>query len=140
MIMSFNCGYLAPFFKFSSSTLEPNLHNSIAFFKTRALQLRSPSSSAPAAGSTGHIGRQCSARGLHTPKSLLLFGTHDGHTPSFLTVHGIEWGLQWSIYSWVVLVTARVLHSPPSPTESATVSTASNMFFDFFSALCCVFP
>jgi len=53
VIVSFNGGCLAGFFKFSSSTLEPDLHNSIPFFKTRAPQPHSPSSSTLAPRSTG---------------------------------------------------------------------------------------
>jgi hypothetical protein len=144
VIMSFNSCCLPGFFKFSSSTLEPALHNSVTFFKTRTLQLHSSSSSAPATRSTGHVGCWCPARGLHAPKSLLLFGTREGHALPFLAVHGVGWALRWSIYGWVESVTTRVLHMPPSPTESATIFTAGSLLFEFFfffsSTLCCVFP
>jgi hypothetical protein len=56
----------------------------------------------------------------HAPESLLLFGARVGYAPPFLAVHGVGWGLRWSILCWVVPVTARVLHAPPSPAESAT--------------------
>jgi len=147
--VSFNCGCLAGSFKFSSSILEPDLHNFVSFSKTHALQPCSTSSSAPASGSSGHVGRRCPARGLHAPESLLLFGACDSHAPPSLAMHDVVWGLRWSIYGWVVPVTASVLHAPPSPTESAAVSTASSLFFEFFFffffffffsfALCCVF-
>jgi hypothetical protein len=59
--------------------LEPDLYMFVDFFKTCAPQPRSLSSSAPASGSIGHVGCRCSARGLHAPKSFLLFGPRDGH-------------------------------------------------------------
>jgi hypothetical protein len=138
--VSFNDSCLAGFFKFSSSTLEPDLHNSVAFFKTHVPQSRSPSSSTPITGSTGHVGRRCLAHGLHASESLLLFGARDRHAPPFLAVHGVGWGLQWSIYGWVVSVMARVLHALLSPAESATISTVSNLFFGFFLLCVVYFP
>jgi hypothetical protein len=117
VIVSFNCSCLAGFFKFSSSTLGPDLHNCVAFFKTRPPQLRFTSSFAPAAGSTGYVGVL-------------------DHALPFLALHGVGWGLRWSIYSWVVPLTTRVLHVLPSPVESAVVSTAGSLFFGFF--LLCV--
>jgi hypothetical protein len=66
----FNGGFFVGFSYFFLRLLEPDLHTSVAFFKTRAPQPRSPSSFAPAARSTGHVGRRCPTRGLHTPESL----------------------------------------------------------------------
>jgi hypothetical protein len=83
------------------------------------------------AGSTGHVGRRCPTSGLHTLESLLLFGAHDGHAPPFLAVHGGEWGLRWLIYSWVVPVTACVLHPLSSPADSAPVSSVGSLFSFF---------
>jgi hypothetical protein len=123
---------LACFFKFSSSTLEPDLHNSIAFSKTCALQPHSSSSSDLASGRLSHVGHRCLVGGLHMPESLLLFGAHDGHTLLSLAMHGVGWGLQWLIYGWVVPVTARVRHAPASPAESVAVSSASSHFLVFF--------
>jgi hypothetical protein len=90
------------------------------FHDTR-LQRRSPSSSAPAAGSSGHGGTRFPARGRHAPECLSLFGARVGHVPLFLAVHGVGWGLRWSFLCWVVPGTARVLHEPPSPADSAIV-------------------
>jgi len=126
------------FKKNSSSTLEPDLDNSVAFFKTRAPQLRSMSLSTPATGSTCHVGCWCPARGLHVPESLSLFGARDGHVLPFLAIHGVGWGLRWSTNGWVAPVTTRVLHAPSSPAESATVSTAGSLFLRFF-LLCVVY-
>jgi hypothetical protein len=128
-------------FKISSSTLEPDLHTSGAYSKTRAPQPRSPSSFAPAAGSSGHVDNRIPARGRHAPESLLLFGAFVGHVPTFLAVHGVGWGLQWSILCWVVPVTARVLHTPPSPAESATGSlpAAALGFLCFLCTFLCVY-
>jgi hypothetical protein len=53
---------LAGFVKISSSTLEPDLHTSGDYSKTRATQPCSPSSSAPASGSSGHVGNRSPAR------------------------------------------------------------------------------
>jgi len=89
-------------FKISSSSLVPDLHSSGGFSKTRAPQRSSPSSSAPAAGSSGHGGSRLPARGWHAPESLSLFGARVGHSPPFLAVHGVGWGLRWSILCWVV--------------------------------------
>jgi hypothetical protein len=72
---------------FSSSTLDPNLHNSVALSKTRVPQPCSSSSSAQVAGCSGHDGRRCSARDLHAPESLLFFGERDGHAPLSLATH-----------------------------------------------------
>jgi hypothetical protein len=138
VIVLFNGGCLAGFFKFSSSTLELDLHNSVTFFKTRAPQLRSLSSFAPATRSTGHVGCWCPARGLHVPESLLLFGARDGHVLPFLPIHGVGWSLRWSTDGWVASVTTRVLHAPSSPVESAIVSTAGSLFLRFF-LLCVVY-
>jgi len=91
------------------------------------------------AGSTGHVGRRCPTSGLHTLESLLLFGARDGHAPPFLAVHGGEWGLRWLIYSWVVPVTACVLHPPSSPADSAPVSSVGSLFSFFFSCFCVVY-
>jgi hypothetical protein len=96
VIVFFNGGCLAGFFKFSSSTLEPDLPNSVAFSKTSAPQPRSPSSFAPTAESLGHIGRWCPARGMHELESFLLFGARDGHALPSLAVHGVGWGLRWN--------------------------------------------
>jgi hypothetical protein len=79
---------LAGFPQISSSLLEPDLHNSVVFSKTRAPQPCSLSSSDPAAGSSGHESSQCLARGLHALESLLLFGARDGHAPLSLAAHG----------------------------------------------------
>ncbi len=68
---------------FSCRYLEPDLRNPIAFLKTRAPQPSSQSSSAPAASSTVHAGRQSPTSGLHAPESYLLFGARDGHAPPF---------------------------------------------------------
>jgi hypothetical protein len=62
---------------------EPDLYNPVAFLKTRAPQPSSQSSSAPAASSTVHAGRQSPTSGLHAPESYLLFGARDGHAPPF---------------------------------------------------------
>jgi hypothetical protein len=138
--VSFKDGFLAGFSYVFLRLLELDLHTSVAFFKICALQLRSPSLSTPAAGSIGHVGRRCPARGLHALESLLLFGACDGHASPFLAVHGGGWGQQWSIYGWIVLVTACVLHVPPSPADSTPVSYAGSLFLDFFFLhLCCVF-
>jgi hypothetical protein len=88
----FNGGCLARFFKISSSTLEPNLYNSVVYSMTHAPQPRSPSPSPPAAGSSSHVDRQCPGRGLHAPESLLLFGPCVGHIPPYLAVHDVGWG------------------------------------------------
>jgi hypothetical protein len=88
MIMSLTVVCWPVFFQISSSLLEPDLHNSVVFSKTRAPQPCSPSLSAPVAGSSGHGGRQCPARGLHASERLLLFGARDGHAPLLLAVHG----------------------------------------------------
>jgi hypothetical protein len=142
-IVSFNDGFLAGFSYVFLRLLEPDLHTSVAFFKTRVLQPHSPSSSTPATGSIGHVGRRCSTRGLHAPESLLLLSARDGHASPFLAVHGGGWGQQWSIYGWVVPVTARVLHKPLSLAHSAAVSSAGSLFLDFFFfiflLLCCIF-
>jgi hypothetical protein len=128
-------------FEISSSTLEPDLHTFGAYSKTRAPQPRSPSSSAPAAGSSGLVGNRFPARGRHVPESLLLLGARVGHAPHFLAVHGVRWGLRWSILCWVVPVTVRVLHAPPSPAESAIVSlpAAALGFLCFLCTFLCVY-
>jgi hypothetical protein len=92
--MSFNSDFLAGFSYVFLLFLEPYLHTSVAFFKTRTPQPRSLSSFAPAAGSTGQIGRRYLARDLHSPESLLLFSMRDGHALPFLAVHGGGWGLR----------------------------------------------
>jgi hypothetical protein len=79
----FKGGCLADFSRFSSSTLDPDLHNSVAFSKTHAPQPCSPSSAALAVGSSGHVSCWCPACGLHVPESLLLFGARVA-TPRFL--------------------------------------------------------
>jgi hypothetical protein len=112
---------LAGLFKIWSSSLVPDLHSSGVYFMTRAPQRRSPSSSAPDAGSSGHGGNRFPARGRHAPECLSLFGARVGHVPPFLAVHGVGWGLRWSFLCWVVPGTARVLHAPPSPADSAIV-------------------
>jgi hypothetical protein len=75
------------------------------------------------------------ARARHAPESLLLFDARVGHVPPFLAVHGVGWGLWWSILCWVVPVTVRVLHAPPSPADSATVSLPAAAL-DFLCFLC----
>jgi hypothetical protein len=104
-----------------SSFLEPDLHCSGVKFRTRAPLRRPPSSSAPAAGSSGHDGSRFPARGRHATEGLSLFGARFGHVPSFLAVHGVGWGHRWSYLCWVIPGTARVLHAPPSPADSASV-------------------
>jgi hypothetical protein len=128
-------------FKISSSTLESDLHTSGAYSKTRTPQPRSPSSSAPAAESSGLVGNRFSARGRHAPESLLLLGARVGQAPPFLAVHGVGWGLRWSILCWVVPVTVLVLHAPPSLAESATVSlpAAALGFLCFLCTFLCVY-
>jgi hypothetical protein len=110
-------------------------------FQDTRPQPRSSSSSAPAAGSSGHVGNRFPARGRHEPESLLLFGARVGHAPPFLVVHGVGWGLRWSIYCWVVPVTAHVLRAPPSPAESATVSLPAAVlgFLCFLCTFLCVY-
>jgi hypothetical protein len=100
---------------------EPNLHNPVAFLKTRAPQPSSPSSSTPVAGSTVHVGRQSPARGVYAPESSLFFGVRDGHAPPFSGHARWGCGLWWLIYGWVAPVTARaptrrhLRQSPPLP-------------------------
>jgi hypothetical protein len=79
--MSFNGGFWPIFLRL----LELDLHTTVAFFKSRALQPCFPSVSAE---SKGHVGCRYPAHGLHAPESLLLFGTCSGHAPPFLAVHG----------------------------------------------------
>jgi hypothetical protein len=141
VIVSFNGGYLTLFF----------FSNFIFNFGARSTQHRCifqdtrPSVTFPFVVRSsrrklrlGHVSRRCLARASHVPKSLLLFGALDGHVLLSLAVHGVGWGLRWSIYGWVVLVTARVLHASPPSAESAAVSR-SVAFFWVFSVLCCVF-
>jgi hypothetical protein len=88
---------LAGFVNISSSTLEPDLHTSDDYSKTRATQPCSLSSSAPAAGSLGHVSNRSPAHGRHAPESLLLFGARVGYAPPFLAVHGVGWGLRYVV-------------------------------------------
>lgn len=86
--------------------LEPDLRNPVAFLKTRAPQPSSPSSSAPAAGSTALAGRQSSACGLHAPERSLFFGARDGQTPLFSGRAPWGCGLWRLIFGWVAPVMA----------------------------------
>jgi hypothetical protein len=107
--------------------LVPDLLNPVAFSRTRAPQPRSPTSSAPSAGSPGHAGRQSPARGLHAPESSLLFGARDSHAPHFSGQARWGWGLRWLICGWVASVTA-------------PASTAGSLIFVASVCLCCLFP
>jgi hypothetical protein len=86
---------------------EPDLHNHVCFFKTRAFQPCSPTLSALAAGSTDLASSRCPKHGLHVLESPMLFGARDGHAPPFSGRAWWSWGLRRLIYGCVVLVTAR---------------------------------
>lgn len=60
-------GLAGVLFNIWSSSLVPDLRSSGVYFKTRAPQRRSPASSAPADGSSGHGGKRFPARGRHAP-------------------------------------------------------------------------
>jgi len=62
---------------------EPDLHNHVCFFKTRAPEPCSPTLFALAARSTGLAGSRSLARSLHSPESPMLFGVRDDHTSPF---------------------------------------------------------
>lgn len=108
---------------------EPDLHNSVAFLKTRAPQPCSPSLSTPTARSAVHAGRQSPARGLHAPESSLFFGAHDGHAPPFF------WPCAVGLLSMVVdlrlggIGDGACSHTLPSPAEFAPASSASFLVF-----------
>jgi hypothetical protein len=104
--VSFNGGF-GLFFICFHRLFRANLHNPVAFLKTRAPQPSSPSSSTPVAGSTVHVGRQSPARGVYAPESSLFFGVRDGHAPPFSGHARWGCGLWWLIYGWVAPVTAR---------------------------------
>jgi hypothetical protein len=118
--------------------LEPDLHTSIVLFTTRAQQRRSLSSSAPAAGSTGHIGRRSPTRSLHVLEIPVLCGAHNGHAPPFLAVHSEGWVLQPPIYGWVLSVMVRGGHAPSSPAKSASISIVDVLFWVFSTYVLCI--
>jgi hypothetical protein len=60
-------------------------------------------------------------------RALCSFGARDGHAPPFSGLARWGWGLRRLIFGWVVLVTARVPHAPPSPAEFASVSSAGTV-------------
>jgi hypothetical protein len=120
-------------FKIWSSSLVPDLLSSGVYIMTRAPQRRSLSSSAPAAGSSGHGGSRFPACGRHAPEGLSLFGARVGHVPPFLAVHGVGWGQRWSFLCWVRPGTARVLHAPPSPADSSIVFCRKLLWVFLFS-------
>jgi membrane protein YdbS with pleckstrin-like domain len=62
----------------------------------------------------------------------LLFDARDGHALPFSSRARWGWRLRWLIYSWVVMVTARVIHSPPYLAESAPAFFAGSFVFWFF--------
>lgn len=70
-------------FKMGYSFLEPDLHPSGVKFRTRAPLRRPPSSSAPAAGSSGHGGSRFPARGRHATEGLSFFGARFWSRPVF---------------------------------------------------------
>jgi hypothetical protein len=80
-------------------------------------------------------------RGLHTLKSLLLFGARDGHAPPFLAVHRGGWSLSCPIYGGVLPVTACVLQALSSLANSA-LPPLQAACFGCFSAFCvlCIPP
>jgi hypothetical protein len=111
-----------------------DLHFSANFWLTRAPQPRLPSSSAPAAASSGRVGRRWLARG-HGPGSSLLCGAREGHTPPFSGCARRQPVIRRQISVWVVPVTACVLHAPPSGILAFS-PTAGSLFWVFFA---CVF-
>lgn len=125
-------------FKIWSSPLVPDLHFSGGLFMTRAPRRRSLASSAPAAGISGHGGKRFPARGRHAPACLVLFGACVGHVPPFLAVHGVGWGLRWSLLCWVVPGTARGGHAPPSPAVFRHCSLCRQLLWAFL--FMCTFP
>jgi hypothetical protein len=111
-----------------------DLHVSPDFWLTRAPQPRSLAFSAPAAASTGRIGRRWSACGVHGPGSSLLLGAR------VVTLHLFSGRARWlrvlrrRIFAWVGPVTARVLHAPPSGGSQPPLPLPATCFG--FSAFC----
>jgi hypothetical protein len=110
------------FFDFS----EPDLHNLVAFFKALALSrvlLRWPISVVGVwRVAYTHQRAHCSL----APVTATLH--------HFLAVHDGDggYGGRWLIYGWVVPVTARVLHAPPSPAKSVPASSTGSLVFLVF--------
>lgn len=67
-------GFFGCVFPYLTEPLMPGLGVFVGFFKTHAPQQYPPSPSSPVASFLGRVGRQCMARGQHTPRRFLSLG------------------------------------------------------------------
>jgi hypothetical protein len=132
-----NGGFLGSFFNCFLRFLEPDLHNPVAFLKTRAPQPCFLSSSAPTVGSTGHADRGSSARDLHVLESPLLFGACERPRSS------IFWPCMVGMGSTVVALRLGGTGDGACPPRAAVSGGGcffllATFFFGFFCFVLCI--
>jgi hypothetical protein len=120
---------LAGFSSFFSRILKLDLCTFVDFYQTRATQLRSPSSSAPAAGCIDRAGRRNLARGSHAPGSLHPLSAREGQASPFQAMLCSAWVPRRQIPCWVPPVTACVIHAPPFRRSQPLCFTAGDLFW-----------
>jgi hypothetical protein len=132
--------FLASFLHFFRWFWKPDLHFSAEFWLTRVPQPHSLSSFTPAAASSSCVDHRWSARGAQAPRSSLLLGAHEGHTPFFQAVHGGNWfygvGSSSVRFWW-----RRVSYTHRRPVSLASFSIADSLFLGVSVFLClCYYP